>query len=157
MNGNIYMQDPTAGHIIRTDAFGAREVWKNYTRMTATAGKIAHREQARAKLLEWLKPGQTVYTILRHCSASGMSSRISLIIKTDDDLQDITGWVADLLDSKGNIDKGITVGGCGMDMGFHLVYNLDAALWPKGTPKPHGKRNGQPDSDGGYALNHRWL
>jgi hypothetical protein len=27
---------------------------------------------------------------------------------------------------------GIKVGGCGMDMGFHLVYNLSYALWPAG-------------------------
>lgn len=23
--------------------------------------------------------------------------------------------------------------------------------------EPHGRRNGDPDSDGGYALKHRWL
>lgn len=52
---------------------------------------------------------------------------------------------------------GIKVGGCGMDMGFHVVYNLGYNLWPKGTKKPHGTRNGEPDRDGGYALNHKWL
>ena len=52
---------------------------------------------------------------------------------------------------------GIVCGGCGMDMGFELVYTLGLTLWPNGTPKPHGKRNGQPDRDGGYALKHDWL
>ena len=52
---------------------------------------------------------------------------------------------------------GLRVSGCGMDMGFHVVYNLGYALWPDGTPEPHGTRNGAPDSDGGYALKHRWL
>lgn len=53
--------------------------------------------------------------------------------------------------------SGIAASGCGMDMGFNLVYNLGATLWPKGTPKPHGKRNGEPDRSGGYALKHSWL
>jgi hypothetical protein len=52
---------------------------------------------------------------------------------------------------------GITIGGCGMDMGFELVYQLGYALWPNGTPAPHGTRNGEPDTNGGYALRQRWL
>uniref|UniRef100_A0AB74UFV0 Uncharacterized protein n=1 Tax=Caulobacter phage BL57 TaxID=3348355 RepID=A0AB74UFV0_9VIRU len=52
---------------------------------------------------------------------------------------------------------GIKVGGCGMDMGFHLVYSLGRTLWPNGTPKPHSTRNGEPDRDGGYALKKEWL
>lgn len=52
---------------------------------------------------------------------------------------------------------GIKCDGCGMDMGFQLVYSLGRTLWPLGTHEPHGKRNGQPDREGGYALKHRWL
>jgi hypothetical protein len=52
---------------------------------------------------------------------------------------------------------GIIIGGCGMDMGFALVYNLGSTLWPNGTPEPHGTRNREPDSDGGYALKHNWV
>ena len=49
-------------------------------------------------------------------------------------------------------DKGgIVCNGCGMDMGFDLVYSLGYSIWPKGT------RNGQPDKDGGYALRHSWI
>lgn len=44
-----------------------------------------------------------------------------------------------------------------MDMGFHVVYALGSALWPDGTPAPHGTRNGEPDTAGGYALKHEWL
>lgn len=69
------------------------------------------------------------------------------------------GWLAakamnDRFDHDAN---GIKIGGCGMDMGFALVYNLGCTLWPKGTPKPHGTRNGAPDSAGGYALKQEWL
>lgn len=51
----------------------------------------------------------------------------------------------------------IKIGGCGMDMGFALVYELGMKLWPDGTPEPHGQRNGEPDSNGGYALRQRWI
>lgn len=53
--------------------------------------------------------------------------------------------------------QGIRMGGCGMDMGFQAVYSLGAALWPNGTKRAHGMRNGEPDHAGGYALKHRWL
>lgn len=65
---------------------------------------------------------------------------------------------------------GLTVGGCGMDMGFHLVYNLSRVLFPsgfecigKGCPSndhSNGDRNYEPHrhtGDGGYAIKHRWL
>ena len=47
--------------------------------------------------------------------------------------------------------------GCGMDMAFDAVYTLGSSLWPLGTPTPHSTRNGEPDTCGGYALNHRSL
>jgi hypothetical protein len=34
---------------------------------------------------------------------------------------------------------------------------LGQKLWPNGTKKPHGARNGQPDESGGYALKQHWL
>lgn len=143
------------GTVIETDS---PQYWKEAKPLTKKAGKAAMREQTKAKLLEWLKPGDTVHTILRHVSSSGMSRRISVIANLPDGPLDISGFVARLLDMRRNEKDGaLVVGGCGMDMGFHVVYNLGHALWPQGTPEPHGKRNGQPDSDGGYALKHRWL
>lgn len=190
----------------------------------------------RAKLLELLAPGDTVYTILRHVSSSGMSRRIGLVIPaprerreeipadatirsfkglsaymlTGEDqyvtasvsgqrlagdelllqyppadqggpptgpckvwrrrcdlrvhrtthvpaIRSIAGLAADLLGATWTDDDAIRVGGAGMDMGFHLVYSLGSALWPDGTKKPHGTRNGEPDRAGGYALKHQWL
>ncbi len=116
--------------------------------------------EAIAKLREWLKPGDTVYTILRHVSKSGMSRDISVVIIRDGEHLHPNYSVAKaigerLVNSHGN--DAIRMGGCGMDMGFQLVYLLGHHLWPKGTPKPHGTRNGAPDSDGGYALKQRWL
>jgi len=110
------------------------------------------------RLLELLKPGDTVYTILRHVARSGMSRSIQLKIVLDGDIVDITYYAAramgDRIDAK---HGGIRIGGCGMDMGFALVYALGRALWPQGTPEPHGTRNGEPDHEGGYALKQRWI
>lgn len=118
----------------------------------------AEREESLAAMREHFKPGQTVYTILRHVSASGMSRSISVITVDGGDVRQWDWAVCRVLGE--NLDQrreGVKVSGCGMDMGFHLVYNLGRALWPDGTPQPHGTRNGQPDRDGGYALKHRWL
>lgn len=128
-------------------------------RVSVKEGKAAQIEQAKAHLCTVLKPGQTVYTILNHCSASGMSRSISVVVGgKDGEIEKLDYWIAR---AKGeHIDPkhgGIKMNGCGMDMGFSLVYNLGCMLWPTGTPEPHGMRNGQPDSSGGYALKQRWL
>lgn len=116
------------------------------------------RQEAAAELRKLLKPGTTVYTVLRHVSSSGMSRRIDLFVIKGGRLVFLSGYAGRLLGlhRRGRHD-GLVVGGCGMDMGFHLVYELGAALWPKGTRTPHGIRNGQPDTDGGYALKHSWI
>ena len=124
------------------------------------------RQEAIARLKETLKPGDTVHTILRHVSRSGMMWHISVI----HDMQDITYLVARALDEKRADNGGIKVGGCGMDMGFGLVYSLSCALYPAGF-KCHGKGCNSKDhsngakvyttphlhKDGGYALRQRWL
>lgn len=128
------------------------------TPVTQKEGKSARQMQAVKHLQTLLKPGQTVYTILNHVSSSGMSRSISLAIVQKGEIVKLDYWVAQ---AKGeHIDDkngGLKVSGCGMDMGFHLVYGLGRMVWPKGTKKPHGSSNGAPDRDGGYALNHKWL
>lgn len=114
-------------------------------------------KQSLEALHEILEAGDKVYTLLRHVSRSGMMRHISLFVCTQDGLQDITWHVARALQMKRADNGGIKISGCGMDMGFELVYQLGHAMWPNGTPKPHGNRNGQPDSAGGYALNHYWM
>ena len=59
-----------------------------------------------------------------------------------------SNYVATIIDYRQNDRKGaLIVGGCGMDMGFHVVYSLARSLYPE---KP-GQR------DGGYSLKHEWL
>ena len=109
-----------------------------------------------------IKPGQTIHCVLRRVSASGMARDISLFIIQKGELRNIDSLAADATGHNMAANgPGIKMTGCGMDMGFALVYSLGAALWPNGTKKPHGTRNGAPDSApdsaGGYALKSNWL
>lgn len=117
-----------------------------------------NKEEAIEKLREWIKPNDILYTQLQHVSKSGMTRHIAVRKIENDYPYDYTGLVAKALGWKYS-DKyhGIKVEGCGMDMGFHLIYSLGYVLWPNGTPEPHGTRNGEPDSAGGYAIKQRWL
>lgn len=159
MTHYTYFKTPS-GAVHRTSV---GDVWINCVELSQKEGLAAWRADAIKDLRKMLKPGATVYTVLRHVSASGMSRSISLVIPSKDHngkpcITDIT-WLC--AQSNGSIiderHSGIKIGGCGMDMGFQLVYNLGLRLWPKGTRKPHGTRNGQPDTNGGYALRHAWL
>lgn len=161
-----------------------------------TKAAIAERDEAIAKLREWIKPGDTVYTILDHVSSSGMSRAIRVVLPyvAGKDLQtceasergpvnhkDLSvdfihpnyaiGKALDLRHWKrnGREQDALVIGGCGMDMGYHLVYTLARVLYPNftcigaGCPSndhSNGDRDytvGKPHSDGGYSLRHRWL
>ena len=123
----------------------------------------AERSEAFAAMHEMLKPGDTVHTIVENVSRSGMSRTIRVVLmKCGENGEAYTlhpnHSVSKLLGlSRAKRGDGVRIDGCGMDMGFQLVYLLGAAMWPNGTPEPHGTRNGQPDSAGGYALKQRWL
>jgi len=156
-----YYRNKHHGNVIETSSPRLWESMEDYERIPAKEGRAAIVEEARKQLLDCLKPGQTVYTILRHVSASGMRRQISLFTTGIDEkgpyMQDLTFRAARLLNRKRGTPDGIIIDGCGMDMGFQLVYQLGCALWPNGTPEPHGTRNGEPDTAGGYALKHTWL
>ena len=101
---------------------------------TATAAKKLEQQEAREKLLEhYLTEGSRVYTIIRHVSTSGMSRDISLVIADKDGtICDITYYAAQALGDRlieRNGHRAIRVQGGGMDMGFHLVYNLASVLF----------------------------
>lgn len=114
------------------------------------------------KLLRKLvRPGDTVHTILRHVSASGMTRRIDLVKITRKGPLYLTVLAAKACGYRttGN-GNGLVIGGCGMDMGFEAVYQLGRALFPKGFKVKGVGRNGDKsgwDKDGGYALKQQWL
>lgn len=130
----------------------------------ATNKEMAEAE-AIVHLREVLKPGDTVYTVLRHVSRSGMSRNIDLYYIKDNKPVWISAYVGCAIgspQSKRNWERsqGLTVGGCGMDMGFHLVYSLGRVLYRDGFEVEGRGRNGDTsghDKDGGYALEHRWI
>ena len=143
-----------SGFIIKTND---ASLWPEAKRLTDKDGRKRHAAYAGQQLRKMLKPGATVYTVLRHVSSSGMTRRIDLYTVRKGEIAYLSGYAANLMGYTLHKDGGIVVQGCGMDMGFELVYNLGAYLWPNGTKKPHGTRNGEPDTAGGYALKHRWL
>jgi len=104
------------------------------------------REEAIARLTDLLRAGDTVHTILRKVSKSGMTREISLVIARDNKLIDITYDASHALGNKlvDGYNRAIRVNGCGMDMGWHLVYNLSSVLF-RGM-----------DRDG-YALKQSWI
>lgn len=138
-------------------------------------------------LRDILKPGMTVYTTLRHVSRSGMQRVIDLHVIEDNEPRWIGYTVARATEHRFDDRKqGMVVGGCGMDMGFHVVHNLGYTLF--GAEASEGidadaielrqallnadrfyfTQGGQPEPDtskpdrlwfggAGYALKHRWL
>ena len=133
--------------------------------------KVQAMEEARKRGLQLLQPGDTVYTILRHVSRSGMMRRISPVLMGKygpRHLDYITAQLRGARDLPYGGD-GVRIGGCGMDMGFDLVYTMSRALWPDGFScigpdcRSNDHSNGDRDftphnhADGGYALRQRWL
>jgi len=119
------------------------------TTKTARRAFNAHQVQQSGKrqVLDLLGDNRTVYTILRRVSASGMTRAISLKVIKDGQLYDITYAVSRALGEKcadANGHNVIKVQGVGMDMGFHLVYNLSSVLFA-----------GQERA--GYELKQHWI
>lgn len=149
-------------------------------------GYAARAEYAKSELRKIIKPGDAVYTILRRVSASGMSRDISVCIVQNGYIRNLDNLAGDACGIANANGPGLRMAGCGMDMGFSLVYSLGRALFPQGfgtvgknsdgkeyrasnakAAKAAAKRgyvfhgrNGDAsgwDIDGGYALGHNWL
>lgn len=140
------------------------------------------KEKAIAELRKELKPGDTVYTKLLHCAKSGMMRIVDVIVIRDNEPLRYTWAAAKAAGFSYNTKhEGIRVDGCGMDVGFEVVYNLSHVLFPDGF-KCIGYEARCPSNDhsndymdnkgksreelystervhksGGYALRHRWL
>lgn len=103
-----------------------------------------------------LNPGDTVTTVIRSVSRSGMSRSIDCYVLSCKDGTISKRWLSRLVatalgysfDEK---HEAVKVSGCGMDMGFHLVYNLSYALFGEGMTVSQLGR------DPGYDLKQEWL
>jgi hypothetical protein len=137
------------------------------------------------ELRAMIKPGDTVYTVLRHVSKSGMMRAIDAYVYRDNEPRRITWSVCQVGNAEAYSRKheAAKVSGCGFDAGFELVYRLSWALYPsyncqggrgmkggraKGTrnPCPSNEHvNPGPERDNynrrrkhhdGYAISQRW-
>lgn len=99
-----------------------------------TKTQQAARDAARDRLREIFKPGDKVHCVLRHVSRSGMRRVIELVkIDAEGDPRYWGRLVAEACGYRYDREReGIVVNGCGMDMGFALVYDLGRTLWPEG-------------------------
>ena len=111
--------------------------------MSKTATK-SQMTESMDRLREWFPKGATVYTIMRNVSRSGMSRDIGMIAMLKDDSGKVfmvhpNHATATVLGMSLKRDS-VRVGGCGMDMGFHIVNSLSRKLYGED-----------------YALKHEWL
>ncbi len=145
------------------------------SRTRPTKAESASRAAVIDRLRTFIKPGDTVYTVLRHVSQSGMMRHIDCYVIEDNEPRYISTLVAEAIQEPTTHNGAVKIAGCGMDMGFSIVYNLSAVLFPRGfecigTGEDHRDRcpsndhsNGDRDytphhhSSGGYALRHRWI
>lgn len=140
-----YMQDES-GTVFTTEN---PQYHPDAKRLSAKDGAALLRDQTKRELRDMLA-GQdrpTVYCVLRDVSRSGMSRRISFFVIRDNRPRCID-YAVSILGAGGarrhpNKD-GVVVHGCGMDMGFHVVYALAAALYAG-------------EQDAGYRIAHEWL
>ena len=70
-----------------------------------------------------------IYALVNSVSRSGMSRRIEFFVAIDGDIMRIGYDIARIVNHHYNVDKGgLSVGGCGMDMIFSVLSNLNYAM-----------------------------
>ena len=117
-----------------------------------TKASDAERDEAIAKLRDWIKPGNTVYTVLDQVSRSGMSRQIRVVLQGPNERGECdtlhpnwaVGKALGLRHARRNgyEQDALVVGGAGMDMGFHVVNSLSYVLYPE--YKCVGRRSAAP-------------
>jgi len=137
-----------------------------------TKAQKQEREEAIKTLREWIKPGDTLHTTVTHVARSGMQRCIKVFRTYVEDgaahIHEVSYLAARAMGYHVHERHGgLIVGGCGMDMGFHIVYSLGQTLFPEGMTgwvssirESQAKRenpNATGETSGGYCLKHSWL
>lgn len=85
--------------------------------------------------IEWVETapeGSTIYVVQRSVSSSGMSRVLDLFVFVDGEIRYLSALADDdRMPFKRNTRSqhdGFVVGGCGMDMHFHIVYSINQAF-----------------------------
>lgn len=145
-NGETYVYDPYWDKEIES---GLAEL------ITGKSAAEAVHAFRRSRLLEIIKPKTTLRVVCTHSRGLTSHFRVFVPVLLDGGsphIRDITKEVAELAGFRRSKCGDIVMGGYGYSKSFQIGYALGCALWPDGTPEPHGMRNGQPDSAGGYAI-----
>jgi hypothetical protein len=87
----------------------------------------ATQQEATQELSNILKdiPSDTIYTVIRHVSNSGMQREISVRMIDAGRIISLDWLVSNATGRKIGKHGGLVVKGCGMDMGFHLVDGIN--------------------------------
>lgn len=102
-----------------------------------TKAQQAERALGLEKLRDLVPEGAQLYTILRSVSSSGMSRVISVVVVGNDGEIRNLDWHIDRAGlykrtPNGAKRDGLKVRGCGMDMGYAIVYDVSSALFGDG-------------------------
>ena len=98
------------------------------------------KERAEAFLKDWFPKGSTAHTTVVHVAQSGMSRHIKVFAISGERIQNVSYSISKLLGWRLTKNDAVFVSGCGMDMGFHLIYTLSRKLY-----------------DDGYAIKQSWV
>ena len=123
MTKSVYMQDDQSVFMTASPEYHPKA-----EKLPQARGKEMYRQQTIKKVKALLDGVDTVYGIVRHVSASGMSRDIDLYIIADNRPVYLTGYASTILDYPMAKSRGMKVGGCGMDMVFHCVSSLAHAI-----------------------------
>lgn len=123
------------------------------------------RDEAMADLRAELKPGDVVYTLIRSVARSGMSRVIDFYTFRPDPRNPgkvtkhwLSYWIAAAgIGSFSEKHEAVSVRGCGMDMGFHCVYNLSRRLFADNPAEDCPYHGSGRNEDRGYWLNQEWI
>lgn len=86
---------------------------------------------------------RVIYCVLRSVSSTGMSRVIDFYTVINDKPQYLSGLIRMALGYRMAKNGGLVVRGCGMDMGFHVVYSVASVLYG--------------GSRGGYEIKSEWI
>ena len=120
---------------------------QNWQKLSQAKGKELEKQQAIDSLrniFNLMPPEKRViYCVLRSVSASGMSRVIDFYTIENNKPQYLSGLIRMALGYRMAKNGGLVVGGCGMDMGFHVVYSVASVIYG-------GDR-------GGYEIKSEWI
>lgn len=90
-----------------------------------------HSEDYTKKLTQGIIDTRIIYAVIHSVSRSGMSRVMSFYVMIDNEPHRLNGLIitaCSFKPCKRGAGDGITVNGCGMDMGYHVAYELAMRL-----------------------------